>query len=53
MSAPLFYNTLYGINYRLPEQIIAVGIYSIVHVVNRGATMILPNHVWNKFLIVL
>ena len=45
MVAPPFYNALYGINYRLPNvtYIIAVGIYSVVRVVKRGATMILPN----------
>ena len=35
MVAPPFYNTLYGINYRLPNitYIVAVGMYSVVHVV--------------------
>ena len=42
-----FYNALYGINYRLPNVtfIVEVGIYSVVRIVNRGATMILPINV--------
>ena len=39
MVAPTFYNTLYGINYRLPNvtSIVAVGIYSVAGVVERGS----------------
>ena len=38
----LFYNVLYGINYRLPSvaYIVAGDLYSVVRVVERGATMI-------------
>ena len=39
MAAPSFYNTLYGINYRLLNvtYIVAVGIYAIVLVVKWGS----------------
>ena len=44
MVALLFYNALYGINYRLPNitWIVVVGIHSVVRVVKGGAVMILP-----------
>lgn len=38
LFAPLFYNALCGISYRLPNvtKIVAIGNYSVVCVVNRG-----------------
>ena len=49
--APSFYNTLYGINYMLPNVtwIIAVSIYSVVRLVKGGAMILPTSQFWQRF----